>query len=191
MICNLWDPTSLCHPVSLFHVILITITNHQSILTAPCTTDTSAFRHLMTTVGSFRRYIPCRHNLLHRSLYPVCVLQCNAVDFNVLQCISVCGIVYPADTACCTDPSSCKSVAVCCSVLQCVAVRCGALRCVAVRCGALQCVAVRCSALRSVLQCVCVAVRCAVCCSVLQCVAVCCSVLQCVLYRHSLLHWWS
>ena len=63
-----------------------------------------------------------------------------------------------------------RSVAVCCSTLQCVAVCAGVLQCVAVCCSVLQCVAVCCS----VLQCV------AVYCSVLQCVAVYCSVLQCV-----------
>jgi len=63
-----------------------------------------------------------------------------------------------------------RSVAVCCSVLQCVAMCCSVVQCVAVCCSAVQCGVVCCSVLRCV----------AVCCSVLQCAAGCCSVLQCV-----------
>ena len=76
-----------------------------------------------------------------------------------------------------------RSVAVCCSVLQCLAVCCSVLQCVAVCCSVLQCVAV-CGRVRQ-----CVAVYCsddmctnsvAACCSLLQLVAACCSLLQCV-----------
>jgi len=119
-------------------------------------------------------------------------LQCFAVCYSVLQCVSVCccsanGALMgtPGVAVCCSvlqrvsvccsvngALSGAHGVAVCCSVLQCV------LQCAAVCCrsnGALPGtpdVAMCCSVF-SMLQCV------AVCCIVLHCVAVCCSVLQC------------
>jgi len=96
-----------------------------------------------------------------------------------------------------TTPSTCtcRSIAVCCSVLQCAAVCCSVLQCVAVSCSVLQCVAVCCSVLqcannqcpdwRTTTSSTCTWRSIAVCCRVLQCVAVssivavCCSVLQC------------
>jgi len=106
------------------------------------------------------------------------------------------------------NPTTCRSGAACCSVLQCVAVYCSLLQCIAVCCrvnadvanrtlphhtptpphaGVLQCIAVRCSVLKCVAVCCSNFQRLAVCCSVLQCVAVCCSVLQRVAVCCSLL----
>jgi len=80
-----------------------------------------------------------------------------------------------------------RSVAVCCSVLQCVAVCCSVLQCAAVCCSVLQCVAVCCGVLQFVAAVIMknsynhnsstgVLQRVAMCCSVLQCVAMCCNV---------------
>jgi len=107
------------------------------------------------------------------------ILQHTTANCNTPQHRDVLGL--PCVRACVWEgeyTQTIRSVAVCCSVLQCVAVWLnGSQVCVAVCCSVLQ--GEYTQSIRSV----------AVCCSVLQCVAVCCSVLQCVAVCCSVAEW--
>jgi len=71
------------------------------------------------------------------------VLQCTAVDHNVLQCCWSVLRVLQCVAVCC----------VCCSMLQCLAVCCIVLQCIAACCSGLQRVASCCSVLQRVAAC--------------------------------------
>ena len=119
----------------------------------------------------------------------------------MLQCVAVCCSVSYMCSIFCMRPDKVlsvridgvfktqlrKSVAVCCSVLQCVAVCCSVLPSVAACCSVSYMFGTFCMRPDKVLSVRIVGIvrmqahkSVAVCCSVLQCVAVCCSVLKCV-----------